>query len=897
MWHRRTGKAVKESRPNPDELLARITAEEEPPKRGALKIFLGYAAGVGKTYTMLEAAHQRQKEIDVVVAYIETHGRAETESLLKGLEVIPRMQLEYQGLTLSEMDLDAVLKRHPHLALVDELAHTNTPNSRHLKRYQDVEELLEAGIDVYTTLNVQHIESLRDVVAQITGVWMREILPDSLIDTATEIEIVDLPPEELLKRLKDGKVYVPDQIAQATAMFFRKGNLTALRELTMRVATKHVNQQKQSYMRAHAIPGPWLTSERLLLCLDPNPEESIIRRTHRLAQQLGAEWFAINVETPNRSLPSPDQQDRFTTALRLAERMGAKTATIQGNSVITAVTEFARLNNITKVILGNSPRKLWRNPFRSTIENDILRQSHPFDVYVMGETGEKTEVEKASEQIFHNWLDYLPGLGLAVLITVLGFLWPEVLSSAVVGILYFLGFLFTALFWGFGPSILVAVVSIFVFMFLFISPFQSLFKSEYLVFLPAFFVIGIIFSYLASRSRRQIAAVRYRERETAALYALSKDLTVSNDLESYAQAIIKRTKETFGLEVAIFLPDVQKKGLLKTYARSSDINIDEKEAAAALWSFQHQKIVGHSTDTLPYAKARYLPLVTARQTIGVIGLWSSDHDNQLTVDREKLLGAYIDLEALAIEGILMSEEAQNAKILRTTEALQTALLNSISHDLRTPLVSIYEALNSLREGWANLDEAARKSLDQATQEAGTLNHMITNLIDQSRIDAGAIRLALTPARIPDIISVALEQSRGITESRQVKTDFPANLPSITVDFGLIVQAMANILDNAFKYSPHNTMVEVSARQVGKDIEIAVADLGIGIPQQDLERIFDKFYRVHRPSSVEGTGLGISISKGFVEAHGGRIWAENRPGGGTIIKVVLPIAANTRQTVT
>jgi two-component system, OmpR family, sensor histidine kinase KdpD len=880
-----------DSRPNPDELLARITAEEEEPrKRGQLKIFLGYAAGVGKTFTMLEAAHQRQKELDVVVAYVETHGRAETEALLKGLEIIPRKQYEYQGLTLTEMDLDAVLKRHPQLALVDELAHTNAPDSRHIKRYQDVDEILDAGIDVYTTLNIQHIESLRDVVAQITGAWMRETVPDSLVDTANEIEIVDLPPEELLKRLKDGKVYIPDQIAQAMTTFFRKGNLTALRELTMRAAAKHVDMQKQAYMSTHAIHGPWPSSERLLVCVSLNPSGFLIRSADRLAQQLGAEWFAINVETPGNIAPSADRQDRLANALRLAERLGAKVATIQGKSVATGMIEFASQNNVTKIVVGKPQRKLWRNPFSGAAENQIIRQSKQFDIYVVSDTGEPAaKTEKVPKQEFPKWWSYLLGLGLVALVTLAGQLEGQILSPTTIVMLYLLCVVFAAMFWGFGPSIMVSVLSFSAFGFFFVFPLQSTINVEFIFTLLALPVIGIIISSLASQTRRQTESARRRERETAALYSLSRDLTVSNDLDSYVHAIVARTKETFGSEVAFFLPDASDKGLLKMYAKSAEVSIDEKEAAAATWSFEHQKTVGHGTDTLPYAKARYVPLITARGAVGVVGLWSADAESKMTIEQEDLLGAYTDLEALAIEGIQLSDEAHNAKILRTTEALQTALLNSISRDLRTPLVSISEALNSLLDGGANLDDAARMSLLQtAREEAGTLNHMITNLIDQSRIDAGAIRLQRSNAKVSDIIAVALEQLSEDTKSRQVKTDFPAGLPSISVDFGLMVQAMVNILDNAFRYSPHEAPIEINTRRVGQEIEIVVADRGIGIPQQDLERVFDKFYRVHRPGMVEGTGLGISISMGFIEAHGGRIRAENRPGGGTIIKVWLPI---------
>ncbi len=402
-------------------------------------------------------------------------------------------------------------------------------------------------------------------------------------------------------------------------------------------------------------------------------------------------------------------------------------------------------------------------------------------------------------------------------------------------------------------------------------------------------MIGVIISYLASQTRQQAQAARRRERETAALYALSRDLTVTNDLDSYVRAIIVRTRETFGLESAIFLPDLKNVGVLKPYADNPEVKFDEKELAAALWSFQHQKEVGHGTDTLPGIKQRFIPLSTARRTVGVLGLWSGEIEVKLTIEQEKLLEAYTDLEALAIEGILNSEEAHNSEILRATDTLQTALLNSFSHDLRAPIVSITEALNSLREGGDKLGVAARDAYIQtASEETALLNHMITNLIDQSRIDAGALRLAVSPAKVQDVVAVALEQLDEDTEKRQVRTDFAPRLPLVSVDFGIIVPALVNILDNAFKYSSPNTPIDLSVRQVGQEVEIAVADMGVGIPAQDLGRVFDKFYRVHRPSSVVGTGLGLSISKGFVEAHGGRIWAENRPGGGTIIKVALPI---------
>ena len=883
------------SRPNPDELLARVKAEEEQKGRGKLKIFLGYAPGVGKTYTMLEAARLRKKDTDVVVAFVETHGRVETEALLEGLEVIPRKQVEYRGIKLSEMDIDAVLARRPQLALVDELAHENAPGSRHPKRYQDVEELLQAGIDVYTTLNVQHIESGRNVVAQITGVWVREAVPDSFVDSAAEIELVDLPPDELLKRLKEGKVYIPEQIAPATEAFFRKGNLTALRELTMRTAGKHVDEQTLAYMKTHAIPGPWPSAERLLVCVSSSPAGTrLVRNARRLAYQLGAEWFAIYVETPDAHL-SPNQQERLTSTLRMAERMGAKVTTVQGNSVVNAVIEFAGKNNITKIVVSKSQRNWLQNLFGGSIVNQLVRQSEHFDVYIVGSRGEPAQPERSrapGKGQSRNWRGYLQGLGLVVLATLLGQLIHGLFAPTTIAMLYLLCVVITAYLWGLGPAILVSVLGVLAFDFFHVPPYLTFAvgDTQYIFTFLALLLVGVVISYLASRVRRQTESARHREQETAALYALGRDLAISNDLESYIRAIIKRAKETFGHDTIVFLPDVQNKETLKPYASIPNITIDENEFAAAIWSFQHQRIVGHGTDTLPNAKARYLPLVTARGTVGVIAISAIDTSVELTIEQERLLEAYADLAAVAVESILLGEEAHNAQVLRNTEKLQTALLNAVSHDLRTPLVSIIGALSSLQEEGMNLDNAAKRNLiGVAREEAERLNHLITNLLDVSRIEAGAIRISRQPSDVQDLVGAALEQMGGRARARPIRIDIPPELPFVSVDFGLIVQTLVNVLDNALKYSPADSPIDIKGRQVGHEVHIEIADRGVGIPPQDLLHVFDKFYRIQRPDNVAGTGLGLSICKGIIEAHGGRIAAENRPGGGTIIRLILPMS--------
>jgi two-component system sensor histidine kinase KdpD len=652
------------SRPNPDELLARVKAEEEQKKRGKLKVFLGYAPGVGKTYTMLEAARLRKKDTDVVVAFVETHRRAETEALLEGLEVMPRRQVEYRGIKLTEMNLDAVLARHPQLAIVDELAHENVPGSRHPKRYQDIEELLEAGIDVYTTLNIQHIESGRNAVAQITGVWVRESVPDSFIDSATEIEMIDLPPDELLKRLKEGKVYIPEQIVPATESFFRKGNLTALRELTMRTAGKHVDEQTLAYMKTHGIIGPWPSAERLLVCVSPSPAGTrVVRNARRLAYQLGAEWYAIYVETPDEHL-SPNQQERLTSTLQMAERMGARVATIQGNSVVNAVTEFAGKNNITKIVVGKSQRNWLQNLFSGSIMNQLIQQSEHFDVYIVGSRGEPAQPErsKAPEKGHsRNWRGYLQGLGLVVLATLIGQLIHGLFAPTTIAMLYLLSVVITAYLWGLGPSILVSVLGVLAFDFFHVPPYLNfrVADTQYVFTFLALLLVGIVISYLALRVRRQTESARRRERETAALYSLGRDLAVSNDLESYIRAIIKRAKETFGHHTIIFLPNVQNKETLKPYAETPNVLVDENELAAAIWAFQHQRIVGHGTDTLPNAKTRYLPLYTTRGTVGVMAISATDTSGELTIEQERLLEAYADLAAVAIESIMLSQKMHN----------------------------------------------------------------------------------------------------------------------------------------------------------------------------------------------------------------------------------------------
>jgi two-component system sensor histidine kinase KdpD len=882
-------------RPDPDDLLARVQAEELREGRGRLKIFLGYAAGVGKTYTMLEAAHERKAEgVDVVVAYVETHSRAETEAMLQDLEIIPRRQAEYRGILLPEMDVDAVLARRPQLALVDELAHTNAPGSRHPKRYQDVQELLAAGIDVYTTLNVQHLESLNDVVAQITGVVVRETVPDRVVDDATEIELTDLPPDELLQRLKEGKVYVPEQTARAIEKFFRMGNLTALRELVMRRAADRVDEQMRAYMQTRAIPGPWPAKERLLVCVGPSPfSERLVRAGRRLADELNAEWFAVYVETPDHYRLAQDQKDRISRLLQLAEELGGKAVTLPGHSVAEAVLDYARKQNVTKIVAGKPIQPRWRELLRGSVVDQIIRQSGPIDVHVVSGTPEaKGAAGRQADgwQPHPPWRPYVQSVVLVIAGTALSALLRPSFSPTNLVMIYLLTVVLAALYLGRGPSFLAAILSVLAFDFFFVPPSLTLAvaDTEYLLTFAALLVVGLVISNLTVRVREQADAARHRATQTAELYALSRDLAAAIDLDAILQAVLAHIGKTLGREAAVLLP-TSTGDIVEPRAASPAFALDENQLAVAIWAFKHGQPAGHGTDTLPSADVRCLPLKTARGVVGVLGIKPTHPTSLLTPDQRELLQAFVSQAALAIERVQLAEQAQRAELLQAAEKLRTTLLNMISHDLRTPLVSITGALSSLQEEDVEFDKATRRSLlENALEEAERLNRLVGNLLDMTRIEAGALQLTSEPCDVQDVIGSALEQAERWLERHPVTVDVPVDLPLVPMDFVLMVQVLVNLLDNAVKYSPPDSPIEVRARVDGSELQIQVADRGIGIPPADLERVFDKFYRVQRPGSVSGSGLGLSICKGIVEAHGGRIWAQNREDGGTLVALDLPL---------
>jgi len=875
-------------RPDPDELLKHLQAEE--PSRGKLKIFLGYAAGVGKTYAMLEAAHQRQQQgVDVVIGYIETHDRADTEALVPGLEILPRREVEYHEIKLPELNTDAVIKRHPELVLVDEFAHTNAPGSRHPKRYLDVDDILDAGIDVYTTLNVQHLESMNDVVAQVTGVIVLETVPDKVLDEASEIEVIDLPPDELLNRLKEGKVYVPEQAKQAVEKFFRKGNLSALRELSLRRAAERIDNQVRNYMRSRAIQGPWAAAERLLVYVSPSPlSEKLVRTTRRLSDELNADWFAVHVDLSSKPDLNPTNIERVAKTMQLAEDLGARTRTLIGSSIPESVLAYAKKHNVTKIVVGKPIRPRWLDRLSGSIVDQLIYASGDIDVYVINEQPDIKSANTPEELRPHSpYRRYLIALLMVVLTTFIGHLIHTKLEPVNLVMLYLVNTMVAAVYLGRGPALLTSILGVLAFDFFLVPPYLTFAVSDtqYFITFIGLFLVSFVVSSLTARTQKQAEAAIQREAHTSALYTLGRDLTSATDLHQVAEIVISHISQVFGRDVAIFLPE---NGTLKLFAATGDYAPDANEMAVATWSFEHDQPAGVGTDTLPAVSLRCQPLKTARGQIGVLGIHPKESGKFLSPDQRQTFHAFANQAALAVERASLAEQARHSELLQATEKLQAALLNSISHDLRTPLVSITGALSSLREESLNINQEGRDSLlETAYGEAERLNRLVANLLNMTRLEANAIHLRLEPCDIQDAIGSALNQLEERLGNKPIVVTIPEGLPLVSLDFALFGQVLVNVIENAVKYSPKDSQIDIDVTQTEKAISIHVCDRGIGIPEEDLERVFDKFYRVSRPESVNGTGLGLAICKGIVEIHGGQISAANRQGGGTVITITLP----------
>lgn len=639
-------------RPDPDTLLARVQGEERRQRRGKLKIFLGYIAGVGKTYEMLQAAHLRRREgVDVRVGYVETHNRVETDALLAGLTTIPRKIVEYKGVTISEMDLDAILSTRPQLVLVDELAHTNVPGSRHTKRYQDVEEILDAGIDVYTTLNIQHVDSLNDVVAQITGVMVRETVPDRVIDEANEIELVDLAPPELLQRLKEGKVYVPDMAARAIEQFFNEGNLYALRELALRRAAERVDEQMLAWMQTRAIPGPWAAGESLLVCVGPGPlSERLVRTARRQADRMNASWAAIYVETPAHHRLTKEAKEQVSRTLQLAEKLGATTATIFGLNIAHTAIDYARKHNVTRIVIGKTLRPRWQEFVFGSVVDQLIHNSGTIDIYVISGETENPQKPVNLEPLLPATppRDYIASLALIAIVSAIGWLIKSFISPVNLVMLYLLAVVVIAFRRGLKPAIFTAVIGVLAFDFFFIPPYLTFRVSdtEYLITFAGMIIVGGLISLLVTRSREHAEAAQLREKETSTLYALSQDLAVAVNIDTIVAAVTKHITEIFQWETAFLLPDGK---LLAVHSASPGLRLDADDIAVASWAFQHGVVAGYDTDTLHGSRLRYIPLSTSAGVLGVMGVKPLEPDGVITHEQALLLTAFATQAALALE--------------------------------------------------------------------------------------------------------------------------------------------------------------------------------------------------------------------------------------------------------
>jgi len=901
---------VIEQRPDPDALLARVQREEAKSRRGRLKIFFGAAAGVGKTYAMLSEAREKRAEgCDVLVGVVETHGRAETVAMLEGLEVLPPRIVEYRGAQIREFDLDGALKRRPTLILVDELAHTNAEGSRHPKRWNDVEELLDSGIDVYTTLNVQHLESLNDIVSGITQIRVWETIPDTIFERADEVEIVDLPPDDLLERLREGKVYLPQQAERAIRNFFRKGNLIALRELALRRTAERVDEQMRDYREDQAIRDVWRAGERVLVCIGPNPLASrLIRAGKRLATSLHADWIVAYVETPQLQRLPPATRDRVLDYLRLAEELGAETITLSGQALSSAILEHAREKNVTKIVLGKPTRSGWQRWLLGSVVDEVVREAHDFDVYLLA-CDKETDApnlpdvsllirsraylglkERGGEGGKKRYPGYLWSIGTTALITSLSAFAFGRLELVNLVMLYLLGVMFIAMRFGRGPSVLSTVLSVATFDFFFVPPRFSFAVSDvqYLVTFAVMLAVGLIVSTLTVNLRSQAKISHHRERRAGVLYTFTRELGSTQTEDEIARIAVKHIGEEFEGQSVVLFPDLQ--GRIR-YPKSQSIqhSFHGSDLGVAQWVFDHGKIAGQGTDTLPGTEGVYFPMQGAAGAVGVLALLPINLRRVFLPEQRQLIDTFITQIVQAIGQIRLTKEAQAAKVKAETESLRNSLLSAISHDFRTPLASIVGASSSLIDAGTRLTEDAKLDLGRTIyEEARRMTRLANNLLDMARLEAGSVKLNRQWCPIEEIVGGVLTRSPARLAAHPVTTRLPPGLPLVQVDAVMIEQVLENLLENAVKYAPAGTPIEVGAEVGPSEVSFWVADRGPGLPAGKEDQLFEKFYRGTAEGAQSGVGLGLTICRAIVQAHGGTIRAENGPDGGAVFRFTIPM---------
>jgi two-component system, OmpR family, sensor histidine kinase KdpD len=882
------------SRPDPDALLA----EAKRQARGRLKVFLGMAPGVGKTYQMLAQASRRREEGDeVLVGVVETHGRKETEAWLKGLDVLPRKPIDYRGRTLMEFDLDAALARKPQLLLVDEYAHSNAPGSRHPKRWQDVEELLAAGVNVWTTLNVQHLESLVDVVWKITGVRQRETVPDSALSRADDVELVDITPDELRQRLAEGKVYMGETAHVAATHFFKPENLTALREMALRRVAETVDDQLVDAMRRGGIEGPWAAGERILVLISGDAMASTLVRTgRRLADVMNAPWTVANVERPNR--PTRDQQAarRVAEALKLAEQLGGSTVVLTGDDLPDAVLGYAGRNNVTQIVVGKSRDSLWRILIGRSLAQALLHQSGGAALHFVSAgapDGEASQLVVRPPRRRFWWRGYLVAVGLVAVANGLAFFLDRMnTGGADLGMVFLASVLGAGLAYGLRPALVAAALAILTYNFFFLEPRFSLaigHPTDVFTF-AVFIAVAGAAGWLSGRVRDQARLSAQRASAVTALLAASRRLSAATSQDETGQALAEQASAAAGGRAVVLLP---KNGdLVQVAGAPTTVLLTTGAITAARWAWEKGEAAGAGTGTLPQVGWTFWPLVGLRGRAGVAGVEATTAAGP---DEERLLAALLDQGAVALERAELATATVENEALRRSDKLRAALLNSISHDLRTPLSTVMGSATTLIDYGKTLKPEVRADLlVSIREEAERLNRYVGDLLDMTRLEGGALKTKAEPTDVREVLDAAVQRVSRRLEARKLERDYPETLSTVETDPGLLEQAIVNMLENAVAYSPDGSRIEVAAYEDRANVVISIEDEGPGIPQADLERVFEKFRRIEEPtdrvrSDRKGAGLGLSIAKGFIEAMGGRIAAASPlfAGRGTRILISLP----------
>jgi two-component system sensor histidine kinase KdpD len=890
-----------EQRPDPDLLLAKVKRQEAEARRGKLRIYFGSSAGVGKTYAMLVAARKLKGEgRDIVIGVVETHGRAETAALLADLELLPPKPMSYRGKDLGEFDLDAALLRHPSLILVDELAHSNVQGARHPKRWQDVEELLAAGIDVFTTLNVQHLESLNDVVGGITNVRVWETVPDTVFDDADEVVLVDIPADELLERLKAGKVYVPQQAERAANNFFRKGNLMALRELALRRTADRVEGDVQAYRVEKSIESVWKTANGLLTCIGPGTgSERVVRAAARLAGQLNAEWHAVYVETPGLQRLPAARREKILGTLSLAKDLGATTAVIADADVAMSVIDYARSRNLSKLVIGRDPaRRLW--PWQRSSGQKLALLAPDIDLVEIGradgvmQNGEaKTSSwpvmpgAESGERRKFKQLRYLWASLACVAVTLLSIPLAEHFDRSNIVAIFILTVVLVAVRFGRGAAALAAVLSVCSFDFFFVPPRFSFAVSDvqYILTFIIMLAVGLITGQLTAGLRFQARVAAHREERAGSLYEIARDLSgavQTDQVVSISDASIERT---FRASAALLLPNAA--GQLATTSSRTDtaLNVD---IGVAQWAFDKGQPAGFGTDTLPGSEFLYIPLRAPTRARGVLAVKARNRRLLRIPEQRQLLDTFAALIAIALERVHYVEVAQDALVRMESERLRNSLLAALSHDLRTPLTVLVGLAESLTLTKPPLSPAQLESAEAIQDEARRMSTLVSNLLDMARIESGEVKLNLQWQPLEEVVGSALNATQGMLKQHVVEVHIPRDLPLVRIDALLIERVLVNLLENASKYTPAGSRITLAAEVIADQLSVSVSDNGPGLPAGREEAVFQKFTRGERESATPGVGLGLAICRAIIESHQGRIVATHRPGGGARFSFTLPL---------